>query len=113
LEIFPASSQGLPKSNLNLSFFQQKFDGFLKSRNSIKFVSPAQAGIQLFDDVLTPAFAGMTIQGIFYEIIKFDSLFGISTWVFPTLFGSSFCKFHFPFRILWAGLDGPGFLGYK
>jgi hypothetical protein len=56
MEIFPASSQGLLKSNLNLSFFQQKFDGFLKSRNSIKFVIPAQAGIQLFEDVLDPGF---------------------------------------------------------
>jgi hypothetical protein len=29
-------------------------DGFVKSRNSIEFVIPAKAGIQLFQDVLDP-----------------------------------------------------------
>jgi hypothetical protein len=32
------------------------FDGFVKSRNSIEFVIPAKAGIQLFQDVLDPGF---------------------------------------------------------
>jgi hypothetical protein len=31
-------------------------DGIVKSRNSIKFVIPAKAGIQLFQDVLDPGF---------------------------------------------------------
>jgi hypothetical protein len=31
-------------------------DGFVKSRNSIEFVIPAKAGIQLFQDVLDPGF---------------------------------------------------------
>jgi hypothetical protein len=31
-------------------------DEFVKSRNSIKFVIPAEAGIQLFQDVLDPGF---------------------------------------------------------
>ena len=30
------------------------FDGLVKSRNSIEFVIPAKAGIQLFQDVLDP-----------------------------------------------------------
>jgi hypothetical protein len=31
-------------------------DGLVKSRNSIEFVIPAKAGIQLFQDVLDPGF---------------------------------------------------------
>ena len=33
-----------------------KFDELVKSRNSIEFVIPAKAGIQLFRDVLDPGF---------------------------------------------------------
>jgi hypothetical protein len=33
-----------------------KFDELVKSRNSIEFVIPAKAGIQLFQDVLDPGF---------------------------------------------------------
>jgi hypothetical protein len=33
-----------------------KNDDLVKSRNSIKFVIPAKAGIQLFQDVLDPGF---------------------------------------------------------
>jgi hypothetical protein len=33
-----------------------KIDDLVKSRNSIKFVIPAKAGIQLFQDVLDPGF---------------------------------------------------------
>jgi len=33
-----------------------KCDEFVKSRNSIEFVIPAKAGIQLFQDVLDPGF---------------------------------------------------------
>ncbi|MCX5917936.1 MAG: hypothetical protein NTX30_14820, partial [Deltaproteobacteria bacterium] len=32
------------------------FDELVKSRNSIEFVIPAKAGIQLFQDVLDPGF---------------------------------------------------------
>jgi hypothetical protein len=34
----------------------RKFDELVKSRNSIEFVIPAKAGIQLFQDVLDPGF---------------------------------------------------------
>jgi len=34
----------------------QIIDGLVKSRNSIVFVIPAKAGIQLFQDVLDPGF---------------------------------------------------------
>jgi len=41
----------------NLKFLNHlQFDGFVKSRNSIEFVIPAKAGIQLFQDVLDPGF---------------------------------------------------------
>jgi hypothetical protein len=74
-----------------------KFDDLVKSRNSIEFVIPANPGsspgqapesrvpgenrdpvyemVPDFrrDDVWTPAFAGVTLQETFYEIIKFDS----------------------------------------
>jgi len=33
-----------------------EFDEFVKSRNPKKFVIPAKAGIQLFQDVLDPGF---------------------------------------------------------
>jgi hypothetical protein len=33
-----------------------KLDDLVKSRNSIEFVIPAKAGIQLFQDVLDPGF---------------------------------------------------------
>jgi hypothetical protein len=33
-----------------------KIDELVKSRNSIEFVIPAKAGIQLFQDVLDPGF---------------------------------------------------------
>jgi hypothetical protein len=36
--------------------FIAKGDELVKSRNSIKFVIPAKAGIQLFQDVLDPGF---------------------------------------------------------
>jgi hypothetical protein len=40
-----------------LSIFPQNtFDELVKSRNSIEFVIPAKAGIQLFQDVLDPGF---------------------------------------------------------
>jgi hypothetical protein len=53
-------------------------DDLVKSRNSIEFVIPAKAGIQLFQDVLDPGacpgpdpgFAGVTLQETFYEIIN-------------------------------------------
>jgi hypothetical protein len=50
-------------------FAAAKYDGLVKSRNSIEFVIPAKAGIQLFQDVLDPGacpgpdpgFAGVTL----------------------------------------------------
>jgi len=50
----------------------------------------------------TPAFAGVTIQGIFYEIIKFDSLFRDIDFGFPDSF--RFILLHIPFSI-------PNFMG--
>ena len=49
-----------------------QIDELVKSRNSIEFVIPAKAGIQLFQSLggLDPAFAGVTLQETFYEIIK-------------------------------------------
>jgi hypothetical protein len=60
-----------------------KFDGIVKSRNSIEFVIPANPGSgpgqapesSNFRMFWTPAFAGVTIQEIFYEIIKFRTNF--------------------------------------
>ena len=40
----------------NLKFLLSKIDEFVKSRNSIEFVIPAKAGIQLFQAVLDPGF---------------------------------------------------------
>ena len=56
-------------------------DELVKSRNSIEFVIPAKAGIQLFQDVLNPGagpgpdpgFAGVTTQETFYETINIQS----------------------------------------
>jgi len=58
-----------------------KFDELVKSRNSIEFVIPANPGSSpgqapescYFKMFWTPAFAGVTLQETFYEIIKFDS----------------------------------------
>jgi hypothetical protein len=36
--------------------FKPNIDDLVKSRKSIKFVIPAKAGIQLFQDVLDPGF---------------------------------------------------------
>jgi len=56
-----------------------KVDDLVKSRNSIKFVIPAKAGIpySYFKAFWTPAFAGVTLQETFYEIIKVDSAVGV------------------------------------
>jgi hypothetical protein len=35
---------------------RRSFDEFVKSRESLEFVIPAKAGIQLFQDVLDPGF---------------------------------------------------------
>ena len=72
---FKSSPQGLAID------WHVKSDELVKSRNSIKFVIPAKAGIQLFQDVLDPGaypghdpgFAGVTIQEAFYEIIIIGS----------------------------------------
>jgi hypothetical protein len=39
-----------------LEKIRPKLDNLVKSRNSIKFVIPAKAGIQLFQEVLDPGF---------------------------------------------------------
>ena len=39
-----------------MNSLSDKLDDLVKSRNSIKFVIPAKAGIQLFQDVLDPGF---------------------------------------------------------
>jgi len=40
-----------------MDFYEtMNFDVLVKSRNSIKIVIPAKAGIQLFQDVLDPGF---------------------------------------------------------
>jgi hypothetical protein len=43
-------------ANLFFLLTRRKIDDLVKSRNSIKFVIPAKAGIQLFLDVLDPGF---------------------------------------------------------
>jgi hypothetical protein len=48
----------------------QIIDGLVKSRNSIVFVIPAKAGIQLFQDVLDPGFRRVKLEETFCEIIK-------------------------------------------
>jgi hypothetical protein len=70
------------------------FDDFVKSRNSIEFVIPANPGSSpgqapessYFKTFWTPAFAGVTIQLTFYEAIMFWSfesgnLFFVSDFV--------------------------------
>jgi hypothetical protein len=41
------------------------FDELVKSRNSMEFVIPAKAGIQLFQDVLDPGFRRGDASGDF------------------------------------------------
>jgi hypothetical protein len=64
---------------IHLSFLcASKLDELTKGRISIEFVIPAEAGIQLFQDVLDPGacpgpdpgFAGVTLQETIYETIK-------------------------------------------
>jgi hypothetical protein len=58
--------------------YESSRDELVKSRNSIEFVIPAKAGIQLIQDVLDPGacpgpdpgFAGVTPQETFYKSIK-------------------------------------------
>jgi hypothetical protein len=45
-------------------------DELVKSRNSIEFVIPAKAGIQLFQDVLDPGFRRGDVEEAFCEIIN-------------------------------------------
>ena len=85
----------------NILFLLEIFDTIIldelvKSRNSIEFVIPAKAGIQLFQDVLDPGacpgpdpgFAGVTLQEIFYEIIIFNNIKGLPDEIpYPWLFG--------------------------
>jgi hypothetical protein len=47
-------------------------DDLVKSRNSIEFVIPAKAGIQLFQDVLDPGFRRGDALETFYECINND-----------------------------------------
>jgi len=51
------------------------FDDLVKSRNSIKFVIPAKAGIQLFEDVLDPGFRRGDASRDFLRDHQFWALF--------------------------------------
>jgi len=57
---------------LILLFSRPNIDELVKSRNSIEFVIPAKAGIQLFQDVPDPGFRRGDAPRDFYEIIKDD-----------------------------------------
>jgi len=59
-----ASAQASP-----IHFWILLFDDLAKSRNSIKIVIPAKAGIQLFQDVLDPGFRRGGASRDFYEAI--------------------------------------------
>jgi len=51
------SPQRTQRKNRKIGILEYwNIDGIVKSRNSIKFVIPAKAGIQLFQDVLDPGF---------------------------------------------------------
>jgi len=45
-------------------------DEFVKSRKTPFFVIPAEAGIQSNRGIWTPAFAGVTALGTFYEAVN-------------------------------------------
>jgi hypothetical protein len=53
--LVPSFSQSLSQHVLS-GERKSKIDDLVKSRNSIEFVIPAKAGIQLFQDVLDPGF---------------------------------------------------------
>jgi len=53
-------------------FWRIRFDFFVKIFYQPYLVIPVKTGIQLFQHVMDPAFAGMTELPTFYEIIKFD-----------------------------------------
>jgi len=52
--------------------YYPKFDEVVKSRNSIEFAIPAKPETSYFKQFWTPAFAGVTIQETFYEIINYN-----------------------------------------
>jgi len=54
-----------------------KFDELAKSRNHMKFVIPAKAGIQFFQDVLDPGFRRGDAPKTFCETAKFATDFDI------------------------------------
>jgi hypothetical protein len=56
VRLFPFFFRQLFLLVICLCFAVIKNDDLIKSRNSIKFVIPAKAGIQLFQDVLDPGF---------------------------------------------------------
>jgi len=71
---------------------------FVKSRNSIEFVIPAKAGIQLFQKVLDPGFRRGDGSRDFYDFINFK----YSAFPIPhSAFDYSMMKFFF----------GPNLLG--
>jgi hypothetical protein len=49
-----------------------KIDEFVKSRKIPFFVPPAEAGFQSNQGIWTPAFAGVTALGTFYEAVKIN-----------------------------------------
>ncbi|MCX5919291.1 MAG: hypothetical protein NTX30_21770, partial [Deltaproteobacteria bacterium] len=58
-------------------FHHSNFDDLVKSRNSIEFVIPAKAGIQLFQDVLDPGFRRGDALRDFLRDHQFSSIFSL------------------------------------
>jgi hypothetical protein len=69
---------------IHLVFQGSNIDELVKSRNSIEFVIPAKAGIQLFQDVLDPGFRRGDAPSDFlrdhqYSIIPFLRYFSLGS----------------------------------
>ena len=68
----------------NKFFPQSNYDDLVKSRNSIEFVIPAKAGIQLFQDVLDPGFRRG--DGLFDFLRSHQTMEVNSSLLFDTVF---------------------------
>jgi len=61
-----------------------KNDGFVKSRNSIEFVIPAKAGIQLLQKILDPGFRrGDASMDCLRDHQKWQKKIFMLTFIFP------------------------------
>jgi hypothetical protein len=77
---FAGENSGLGPKKTFLKTYLLKSDELVKSQNSIKFVIPVNPGSSpgqapesgYFNKFWTPAFAGVTLEETFYEIIKFQ-----------------------------------------